>query len=262
MADAGLVQKTLRVLQTVAASPNGIGLSGVARLTDIPKATCHRILLALAAEDWVVLNEDTKRFHMSLSVLLMLSPTSDRDTALSYVNRLLEALATQAMETCGLDQPIKGTNTVMVLAQTASPHNIGLGRRAVPRMQPAWSTSTGKVFLSLGDPEAVRQELEADALFRDSPRGRNLDGFLEELAETAERGYASSRDELEPGAASVACPVRVNGAVPYAIWVGGPTYRLTPERVPEIAGLLRHTAHDIERVLARTPPGTQLGPAL
>lgn len=117
MADAGLVQKTLRVLQTVAASPNGIGLSGVARLTEIPKATCHRILLALAAEDWVVLNEDTKRFHMSLSVLLMLSPTSDRDTALSYVNRLLEALATQAMETCGLDQPIKGTNTVMVLAQ-------------------------------------------------------------------------------------------------------------------------------------------------
>lgn len=210
----------------------------------------------------MVLNEDTKRFHMSLSVLLMLSPTSDRDTALSYVNRLLEALATQAMETCGLDQPIKGTNTVMVLAQTASPHNIGLGRRAVPRMQPAWSTSTGKVFLSLGDPEAVRQELEADALFRDSPRGRDLDGFLEELAESAERGYASSRDELEPGAASVACPVRVNGAVPYAIWVGGPTYRLTPERVPEIAGLLRHTAHDIERVLARTPPGTQLGPAL
>lgn len=68
--------------------------------------------------------------------------------------------------------------------------------------------------LSLGDPEAVRQELEADALFRDSPRGRDLDGFLEELAETAERGYASSRDELEPGAASVACPVRVNGAVP------------------------------------------------
>ncbi len=262
MADAGLVQKTMRVLQTVAASPNGIGLSGIARITEIPKATCHRILLALAAEDWVVLNDDTKRFHTSLSLLLMLSPVSDRDRALSYVNRLLKALSAEAMETCGLDQPVKGTNTVMVLAQTVSPHNISLGQRAVPRMQPAWLTSTGKVFLAESNPETVRSSLESDEQFRESRTKHNVDAFIDELVLTAERGYASSRDELETGAASVACPIRINGVVPYSIWVAGPTYRLTADRVPEVAEQLQHTARDIERVLARTPPGTQLGTAL
>ena len=252
MADAGLVQKTLRLVQAVAANPAGIGLSGLARTTGIPKATCHRILLTLVDEGWVTLDPASKRFRTSLSLLLMLSTVSDRDTAFAYARQLLSGLAAETLETTGLDQRVGGT-AVMVLAQAIGPHIVSLGQRAVPRMQPAWTTSTGKVFLAAADPAQVRQDLLADEGFRSSDRGRNVDGFLEELAATRERGYATAFDELEPGAASVACGVRINGTVPYAVWVGGPTYRLSPARVPEIAAQVARAAHDLERVLARTP---------
>jgi DNA-binding IclR family transcriptional regulator len=50
-----------------------------------------------------------------------------------------------------------------------------------------------------------------------------------------ERGYGTARDEMEVGAAAVAAPVRVDGEVVAAAWIGGPSFRITADRVPAIA---------------------------
>ncbi|MEQ7007053.1 IclR family transcriptional regulator [Actinopolymorpha sp. B17G11] len=247
MSDIGLVQKTIWILRAVAARPEGIGLSDVARASGIPKATSHRILTILEREGWLTSDPDSRRFRVSLGLLFLLGGLLDQESAYGHAQSVLRDLAEKTQETAGLDQLMPPS--VMVVAQVQGPFLISHGMSPVPRMLPAWRTSTGKALLAWQDPESVREEFTADLERQPSPRFRDFDAFLAELAGIRERGYAYAYNELEEGAAAVAAPVHVGNAVPYAIWIGGPTYRVTEDLIPSLAEHVVEAAGRIGRVL-------------
>lgn len=58
----------------------------------------------------------------------------------------------------------------------------------------------------------------------------------EQLAEVRKLGYAYSVDEHEIGLAGVAAPIRsLGGGVIAAVVASGPSFRITSEKVPELA---------------------------
>jgi DNA-binding IclR family transcriptional regulator len=247
MTALGLVQKTVIVIRTIAAKPGGIGLSTLARECGIPKATCHRIVMTLVDEGWLSVDPVTKQFRVSLSLLFMLGDVAGRNAAFSYTREILAALAVDAKETAGLDQ-LAGSS-VIVLTQAIGPFLVSHGQQAVPRMLPAWRTSSGKALLSWADPGVVRREFQSDPDLARTNLYPDFDAFVADLAQTRERGYAFAIDELEDGAAAVAAPVHVGASVPYAVWVGGPTYRLTAELIPQVAERVIAAASDLARIL-------------
>lgn len=247
MSDAGLVQKTIWILRAVATRPDGIGLSDVARTSGIPKATCHRILTILEREGWLTADPDSRRFRVSLGLLFLLGGLLDQESAYGHAESVLRDLADKTQETAGLDQLVPPS--VMVVAQVQGPFLISHGLSPVPRMLPAWRTSTGKALLAWHDAESVRSEFEEDLGNQRSPKFADFDAFLAELAGIRERGYAFAYNELEEGAAAVAAPVHVGSTVPYAIWIGGPTFRITEERIPALAEQVMEAAGRIGRVL-------------
>jgi DNA-binding IclR family transcriptional regulator len=67
-----------------------------------------------------------------------------------------------------------------------------------------------------------------------------------ELARVREQGWASSSEELELGLNALAAPIRNStGKVVAAVGVSGPSYRLTVESFPEVAGQLMDGACEI-----------------
>jgi DNA-binding IclR family transcriptional regulator len=57
------------------------------------------------------------------------------------------------------------------------------------------------------------------------------------------RGYASARGEIEVGLKGVAAPIRdASGVVVAAVSVGGPAYRVTPERLETFSALVVEAA--------------------
>ncbi|WP_020577780.1 IclR family transcriptional regulator [Actinopolymorpha alba] len=254
MSDIGLVQKTIWILRAVAAHPEGIGLSDVARASGIPKATCHRILGILEREGWLTADPDSRRFRVSLGLLFLLGGLLDQESAYGHAQSVLRDLADEAQETAGLDQLVPPS--VMVVAQVQGPFLISHGLSPVPRMLPAWRTSTGKALLAWQDTENIRKEFAED--FQDNPSEKfaDFDAFLAELATIRERGYSVAYNELEEGAAAVAAPVHVGNSVPYAIWIGGPTYRLTQDRIPALAESVMAAAARVGRVLEMSQRAT------
>ena len=67
--EAGLVRRTIWLLRAVAAHPEGVGLSEVAREAGIPKATCYRVLTVLERESWLTLDPITRRYRVSLGLV-------------------------------------------------------------------------------------------------------------------------------------------------------------------------------------------------
>lgn len=245
--DAGLVRRTILILRVVAAHPTGIGLSDVARDAGVPKATCYRILGVLERESWVTLDPQTRRYRLSLGLLSIVGGLLDAHGAYGHMQDALRRLSAETQETSGFDVLLPPN--VMVVAQVPGPFLIGQTLKPVPRMQPVWATSTGKVLLAFLDQSRVREEF--GEAFGDSEGPHPpLDVFLNALATVRQQGFAFAYDELEVGAASVAAPVHVGDATPYAVWIGGPTYRLTRDRIGEVAGQVIDAANALGRLLS------------
>ncbi|MCR1784074.1 IclR family transcriptional regulator [Nocardioides carbamazepini] len=247
--ESGLVRRTIWVLRAVAAHPNGVGLSEIARESGIPKATCYRVLSVLERESWLTLDPDTRRYKVSLGLLSIVGGFLDSNGGYRHMRQVLSDLAADTQETCGFD--VLHPPNVMVVAQAAGPRLIGQTMKPVPRTQPVWSTSTGKVLLAMLDKAKLDEYV--DDIERHGPESLGGgEAFVAMLQAIRERGYAHSRDELEEGATSVAAPVRVGDSYPYAVWIGGPSFRLTPEWVAEVSPRLLEASRKLGELLTYT----------
>lgn len=244
---SGLVRRTIGVLRVVAAHPEGIGLSEASRESGIPKATCYRVLSILQEESWVTLEPLTRRYRVSLGMLAIVGGLLTPDGAYRHMQELLQQLADETQETAGFDVLLPPD--VMVVAQVSGPSLIGQTLKPVPRTQPVWATSTGKVLLAALEPSEVAEQFSP--AFEGNDR-ITLNDFLESLEPVRQQGYASTCGELEADAASIAAPVRVGGSTPYAVWIGGPSYRITPDRIEPLSKLVMSAAHKLGELLTVT----------
>ncbi len=247
MSELSLVRKTVVVLQRVASASQGVGLSDLSRAVGIPKATCLRILNDLGADGIVQLDEETKRYGLGLGALSVIGRLIDPASLFSFIQQELRNLTTVTQETSGLD--ILVDREVLVIAQVASPEVISQTANLVPRRLQTWNTSTGKVLLAGLAPDEVIKDHHTAVLAAADTWGTPA-AFLDELEMVRARGYATARDEMAVGAAAVAAPVIVGGRVVAAVWIGGPTFRITPERVPELAADVRITASRVATLVA------------
>src|SRR6266566_813071 len=84
-----------------------------------------------------------------------------------------------------------------------------------------------------------------------------LEPLLEELARIRRRGYATALGEYEIGLNAVAAPVHdARGNVVASVHIWGPAFRLTPRRIPELAGQAREAAAAISLRLGGPGPAT------
>lgn len=246
--EAGLVRRTIWLLRTVASHPEGVGLSDIARQAGIPKATCYRVLTVLERESWLTLDPVTRRYRVSLGLLSIVGGLLDGGGAYGHMREVIRQLANETKETAGFDVLL--APQVMVVAQTQGPALIGQVPKPVPRTQPVWATSTGKVLLAGLPEEQVRAEFADEFTRLAPPEVGSFEDFVQSLAEVRERGYAYSVDELEQGAASIAAPVPVRGATPYAVWIGGPSYRLTHDAILDLSTTVRASARQLSDLLS------------
>lgn len=254
--ESGLVRRTIWILRAVAAHPNGVGLSDVARASGIPKATCYRVLNVLERERWLVLDPETRKYRVSLGLLSIVGGLLDADGTYGQMQDVVRQLAVETEETAGFDVLLEPS--VMVVAQAPGPQLIAQTLKPVPRTQPVWATSTGRVLLAELDADHIREVFGAEfaAAGGSAP---DIDVFIDSLAEVRAAGFSFVHDELEVGAASVAAPVRVKGVVQYAVWIGGPSYRIDGPKVPELAAPVMAAAKSLGDLLSITDmriPGT------
>lgn len=246
--EAGLVRRTIWLLRTVAAHPDGVGLSDVAREAGIPKATCYRVLTVLERESWLTLDAVTRRYRVSLGLLSIVGGLLDGGGSYTHMREVIRQLASDTKETAGFDVML--APQVMVVAQTQGPSLIGQTPKPVPRTQPVWATSTGKVLLAALPPEQVQEEFAEEFTAHAPKQVGTFKQFVASLDEVREREYAFSIDELETGAASIAAPVRVRDTTPYAVWIGGPSYRMTPDAINDLSITVRAAAQQLGELLS------------
>ncbi|MCA2221579.1 IclR family transcriptional regulator [Nonomuraea aurantiaca] len=231
------VDRAIAILE-ILAREGATRVTDLAVQLDVHKSTAFRLLAALEQGGLVEQSGDRGRYRLGFGVV-RLAGAATAQLDLSKESRpVCLRLAEAVGETVNIAVPQDGD--AVNISQVRGPAAIS-GHNWVGQRTPSHATSSGKVLLAFG---ALRLPAEPA---RYTPSTLTEAGRLR-LAEIRERGWATTVEELEVGLNAVAAPIRgSDGSVVAAVSVSGPSYRLTPERLPEVGALLAEGAREISQ---------------
>jgi DNA-binding IclR family transcriptional regulator len=219
----GVLDKAVLVLESAARSP--VGLGELVSVTGLPRATAHRLAVALEAHRLLVRNE-TGRWAPGprLGELAQVAP----DPLLAAAGPVLARLRDRSGESSQLYRRYGDERVCVAAAERAS----GLRTTvAVGARLPMAAGSGAQVLAAWSEPDDVTHIL------------RTARFTARVLADVRRRGWAYSVAQREAGVASVSAPVRDRtGGVVAAISVSGPVERLGRRPGPRYAPLVTAAA--------------------
>ncbi len=241
------VLRAVALLKAFTDSDPELGLTDLARTAKLNKTTAFRMLTALESAGLIAKNTETEAYRLGPEAIA-LGGRALRSNHLYLASRPeLEALARKTGETATLEV-LMGHET-LILDEVLAKHFIGT-MPSVGTRWPAHTTSTGKAILASLPAEALDNLLKGH-LAKPTQRSIISEAALRrDLARVRERGYAVATEELEIGFVAVGAPVRNHeGEVVAAISLGGPSVRMTRQRLTTVAPVVLQTAGRISKRL-------------
>lgn len=230
------------------AGPDGIRLTDLAERAALPRPSVHRILRALGTEGVVAFDARTKRYTLGLALFLLAAKAGDvlglRDLARPTLLRLTASLG----ETLVL--LVHNGYDAVCIERSAGPLPIRTFTGDIGGRVPL-GIGQGSVAILAFLPPAEQDEIIRHNL----PRMRDYGGPDEaslraELRQVREEGYCGGASGLIPGMAGLGTPILdAEGRAVAAISIGTTIDRLTPERRPIIAEMLKQEAAAISQRL-------------
>lgn len=226
--------RTLEVLEALAASPARRTLVDLSRTLAIPKSSLHGILRTMARRGWVEVDATGTRFGLGVRALEVGAAYLDADGAVGLLAGILDDLSRQFGEAVHLGR-LDGPD-VVYLAKRESAHRLRL-YSAIGRRLPAHATALGKALLAVcGDLDARLRwplpQLTANTI-------TDRDALLAELQQTRVRGYAVDREENTDGIVCFAIAVPLVTPPNNAISLSVPAARIGPDSEERITAALR-----------------------
>ena len=231
------------VLLMFARSDSPLGVSKIARSLDLSKAVVHRILQSLVSRSLVQVVPGGSAYTLGPAAMGLSARAFSQVDVRSVASPILRHLRDVTRETTTLSVLVG--NERIYLDQFESPEEVKMVVEIGPRY-PLHSGASSRAFLAY-----LPESLIDDALRHLRTRSDvDEDTYRKNLIEIRERGYATSLNERNTGAASVAAAFfDAAGNVMGSISSSGPAFRYALEEHKEHAALVIDAAQAITRKL-------------
>jgi IclR family KDG regulon transcriptional repressor len=243
------VDRALKLLEAVAENPN-IGLTELARLTGTTKTLAFRMASTLEARGYLLKDPTSRSYTLGYKPLYLSERMQHESHLLGVAEPFLDDLALRTRENVSLT--VREADHTVCIALRQSPQPIRLFAE-LGRQGPLHVGGGPKLLLAYAPPE-LQDEVLAGKLERFTPETiidpKRLRALLQRIRE---QGYNVSHGDLDPGAFSVAAPLRDHAdRVVASISVAGPQSRLTEDLEKLYVRMLLDVAEDISSRLGAT----------
>ncbi len=243
---AGTMQSLDRALGvlTAVAQMERAALSDIARETDVPTATTHRILSTLQKHGFVAFDEERQEWMVGIEAYRTGASFLRRNSVLEVGRPILRRLMQQSGETANLAVP-DGAEVVFVgQVETLNPIRAFFPPGA---RTPMYASGTGKAILSeMGEAAVYKLLAQTDPVAFTEHTRLPGDALSVDLRETRARGWSHDREERYHGMSCIGAAIFDSKAEPCAgVSVSGPTVRFNAERAQELADLVMEAAFEI-----------------
>jgi len=251
------LDRQLMLLDLLADRPEGVTFSEMRLLSELPKASLHRLLKSLLRTNCVRLEEfsissatgNHRGVHYKLGERMhgLLRKVLDPNQALDRVQLILQELAKEANETAFLSILRSGKVETLVMA---SPNNGAHGYVSPGRVMAPNAAAAAKAIYA-NQPENTWDDVLAGEL----PKLTELtktDVVLikEEYRDIRKNNVAYCLEEIDRGLMGIASPVPLdNIGVIYAVSIVGPCVRIRSMDSEYIESLLQNAATTLSDIL-------------
>lgn len=253
------VLKALDVLECLAFSPQPLSAPEVAERCGLTRPTTYRLISTLAGRGYVASGQDG-RYRLGTKMLSLTKRLIEHAQLPQIARPDLVELCENVGESVHLG--VLEDTAVLYLDKvesvSAAPMYSVVGSR-----NPLHSTSLGKAILAFL-PESEREMLLSRIAYTERTSNTITDRrrLADDLELIRQRGYAIDNVENEEGIRCVGAPVFGNTGVPIgAISISGPTMRMTPERVIEVAPALLETVKRVSEKFGHSSAGEHSRPS-
>ncbi|MFI6325896.1 IclR family transcriptional regulator [Nonomuraea sp. NPDC050556] len=240
-------ERTVRILETLAASPERLTLSDLQQRTGFPRSSLHALIRTLVELKWIETDSGRSDFGIGPHALLTGTAYLDKDPALPYAQETLDDLREEIGHTVHFARRDEGHVLYLATRDSRVAHHVipRVGRRL-----PAHVTALGQVLLAELTEDEVAAVLPDPLPSMTEHTLTDLAKLYGELDQVRARGWAYEREQGTPGVACVAVAVDYRIPATDAISCSMPA-SLPPADVEKVTeAVIRHT-HRLAATLRR-----------
>ena len=212
-----IIQSVLRATQIVdcvAKSTDGIGVTAVAKEMGLGKSTVYGLLNTLVHQGYLEHNDQNKRYYLGIRLFELGMLTHKRMDLRKEAEPYLTQLYDRYRLTVNLASHSKGE--VVIIDKIESPDSI-VSYSSVGKRLPMYCTGVGKAILAFLSPDYLEEYLlNRPQSNWESPVIDDWDDLKASLQLIRQRGYAVDDEELAKGLVCVAAPIFDNTGDPVA----------------------------------------------
>jgi len=229
-----VLDRALAILDLLSAEGPDLSLSEISEKLDLHKSTAHRLTMVLERHKLIERHSVSGRYRLGLKLFELGSRAISHLDLRERARPVLDQLVLETGETVHLG--ILDDTEVLYLDKVEPARSVRMSS-TVGRRNPVYCTAMGKAIL------AYLPDAQVEAIVRKhglkAITANTITSFLDlkaELKVIRDRGYAIDDEEIEEGLRCIGCVVRnFSGGPVAAISVSGPSFRVTKEKVKELA---------------------------
>ncbi|ALR13385.1 IclR family transcriptional regulator [Mycobacteroides saopaulense] len=246
-----VVHRTAALLRAVSADTGtGVSTTELARRTDIPRATAHRLLESLAGEGLVERDARSGQWFLGPEIYVLGAASAPRYNITEKASADVAALARETGESAFFSLR-RGDHTVVLLGEDGDfpirSHVLFEGARF-----PLGVVSSGMAVLAHLPDEAIHAYLDRADLSSEWGKGFRTEAVWERIGATRQTGWAVNPGQVVEGSWGMAAAVfDANHSPIGALTLTGIESRFNAERQPVLGQLLLRHAHRLSRTVHR-----------
>jgi IclR family transcriptional regulator, KDG regulon repressor len=253
MKPATTITKVCRVLGEFRSRPS-MGVTDLARRTDLLPSDIHRILTSLESCGYIEQDPQTKRYRLGCGLLKLSLTTCQRMSLREAGKPLLKRISEQLDATTHMAMFDSRDLEVFLVEQIDRPGEV-LFRPRLGLPSGPHCTALGKTILASMDGEIIRSAVAKSGLPRMTAHTITEWNQLEhEFARIREQGYGIDREECVLGACCVGAPVRdSSGAVIASISASMMTQHFYRWDEARLGSLMKQAAAELSAAIGYEP---------
>ena len=237
------LERALAIIEQLAHSREGLGISRMSRDLTLPPSTVHRLLNTLVRQGYVT-QVAGQRYRLSTKFAGICRGLQEDSELRQVVRPHLENISRQTQETANL--VIRDAYEAVYIDKVDSPKFLRVFSR-IGHRAPLYCTAVGKILLAdmeAGELDRYLDHVEFTAFTRNTII--SSDALRNEIVTVSMQGYGLDLEECELGAQCVAVGVKGReGRVVAAISVSGPVVRFDRNSMNQALQVLRDASTKI-----------------
>jgi DNA-binding IclR family transcriptional regulator len=200
---APAIARAAAILRLLGKSEAPLGVNHIARALGLVPSTCLYVLRALAAEELVAFDPDTKRYSLDAGVLTFARGWLRRNQFADVAQPLIDRMARHHNVTM-LSVQIVGLEHIVVVGTAQGGANFQLSAEVGSRF-PALISATGRCIAAFGGYPATELQSRFDTLRWDNPP--DYPEWIKQVAQTRTQGFAVDAGNYIAGVTVIAAAV-------------------------------------------------------